>query len=146
MDFLADCARVEDWGCGTAWAKRFMRGGVYVGVDGTPHKAVDMVVELAEYQSQTEGLLIRHVLEHNSDWRDILENAVASFSKRLVIVVSTPFGTETREIKANWSGIPDISFSRDDLMGALKGLECREEAVSTRTAYGEERIFYVTKP
>jgi len=146
MEFLEGCARVEDWGCGTAYARRFLKAGVYVGVDGSPNKFCDAQVELAEYTSRAEGILIRHVLEHNPDWRTILGNALASFTKRLALIVSTPFGPETREIAVQWGGIPDISFRREDLVEALGGLPCTEESVKTASFHGEEHIFYVTRP
>lgn len=87
MDFLAGCKEVEDWGCSSAYAKRFCKTS-YIGVDGTPGQA-DVVVDLSTYQSNPEGIFMRHVLEHNDSWRDLLANALKSFTKRMTLVTFT---------------------------------------------------------
>lgn len=145
MNFLSGCDKIEDWGCGTAYARRFMKEGVYVGIDGSRHSHVDVHAELAEYRSQTEGLLLRHVLDHNVDWKMILENAMASFTKKMVVVISTPFGEETKPIAKNWSEIPDMQFRKEDLTDYWKGLSVTEEVVKTSSQYGQETVFYIQK-
>ncbi len=145
MDFLCGCDKVEDWGCGSGYAKKFMKEGVYVGVDGSSNKAVSVHTELAEYRSVTEGILLRHVLDHNPDWKLILENAVASFTRKMVIILCTPFSEETHRIAANWEDIPDLSFRREDILGQLQGLQIHEETLKTATQYGQEHLFYVSR-
>src|SRR5271166_500073 len=79
---------IEDWGCGYAQFKD-VHEGPYRGVDGTKGWA-DVVADLRVHTTRCEGLLLRHVLEHNPDWRVLLANAVQSFTKRMVLVVFTP--------------------------------------------------------
>lgn len=145
MTFLSDCAAVEDWGCGFGTAKKFCKG-TYRGVDGSKGPLTDLVVDLREHRSEVDGILIRHVLEHNHDWKKILENAIASFRKKLVIVLFTPLSSVTRQIATNWSNIPDLSFRKEDITDFLKGFVVKEEALRTRTQYGIEFVFYVTRP
>ena len=54
---------VEDWGCGYARFKEFHKGP-YKGVDGTAGWA-DHIADLTTYRSDVEGILLRHVLDHN---------------------------------------------------------------------------------
>lgn len=145
MDFLCGCDKVEDWGCGSGYAKKFMKEGVYVGVDGSRSEACQVHTELAEYRSVTEGILLRHVIDHNPDWRLILENAVASFTRKLVLIVCTPLSEETKRIATNWDDIPDLSFRREDILEFFEGLDVREETLRTATQYGVEHVFYVSR-
>src|SRR5438105_15608245 len=69
---------VEDWGCGLAWFRRYATGR-YLGIDGSESRFCDRTADLTKYVSNTPGLLLRHVLEHNYNWPAILDNAVASF-------------------------------------------------------------------
>jgi GT2 family glycosyltransferase len=147
MEFLAGCATVEDWGCGTAYAKRFLSSGTYVGIDGSPSPFCDKVEDLQVYRSEADGILLRHVLEHNRNWRAVLENALSSFRKRLVLVLFTPFGSETRELAWNQKeGVPDISFKKEDLTGLFGTLPYTEEALATDTQYRKEHVFYIRRP
>ena len=86
-DWLEGLA-VADWGCGYG-AFRAHHRGAYLGVDGTAG-AADVVADLRSYRTPSEGVLLRHVLEHNPDWRPILDGAIASFTRRMVLVVFTP--------------------------------------------------------
>lgn len=146
MEFLADCAIVEDWGCGTGYARKYANGSKYIGVDGSKSRFCDVVADLRAYRSGPDGILIRHVLEHNHDWRRILENAVASFRKKLAIVIFTPFSEGTVQIATNWSDIPDLSFRRQDLLDVFAGNPYTEETLETGTQYGKEHVFLVRRP
>jgi hypothetical protein len=53
------------------------RGIRYVGLDIAPGFA-DEIVNLVNFVGQTDGIVMRHVLEHNYAWKDILRNALAS--------------------------------------------------------------------
>jgi hypothetical protein len=145
MAFLDGHGTIEDWGCGKGHARVFVRKSRYVGVDGSWGPFTDRIAELEAYRSSPECLFMRHILEHNHNWRRILENALDSFSKRMVLVIFTPFGEETRQISTNWSDVPDISFRKDDLLDYLKHLRYREETVATDTQYKTEHIFYIEK-
>jgi SAM-dependent methyltransferase/glycosyltransferase involved in cell wall biosynthesis len=136
---------IEDWGAGTGYARRFVRESEYRAIDGSPSLAVDGVVDLRTYRSEADCILLRHVLEHSADWQRILENALRSFRRRMVLVVSTPFAAETQEI-ATWQGIPDLAFRKDELVAHFDGLAWREETVATNTEYLREHVFYVERP
>lgn len=59
---------VEDWGCGCAFAKRFFRHARYLGIDGSLSKWNDVTEDLLSRKSKPDGILLRHVLEHNDLW------------------------------------------------------------------------------
>jgi hypothetical protein len=104
------------------------------------------VADLTRYTSHAEGLLLRHVLEHNENWRAVLGNALRSFTRRLVIVLFTPFVEKTSRVGYTEAvGVPDIAFARDDLTAYFTGLNWSlEEGLRTRTQYGVEHIFYIS--
>ncbi len=145
-EFMADVGPVEDWGCGSGGFRLFCKSE-YIGVDGTKNKFVDKVVDLATYTSDAEGILLRHVLEHNPAWEKILANALRSFGKKLCIVVFTPFAEETHVIKYyKKMDVVDISFKRDDLVNHFEGLKwTSEEDLKTDSQYGIEHIFYLER-
>lgn len=140
---------VEDWGCGKGWMRTLIPPDRYRGIDGSHSPFADQIVDLAEYRSETPGLFMRHVLEHNYGWRRILENAVASFTERMCLVIFTPFGDVTREIAfADDLGVPDISFRLPDLLTAMlhdSKISWTSEDVESATQYGSEAVFYLTK-
>ena len=143
--YLDGHGTIEDWGAGTGYARRFVRQSAYRAIDGSPSLEVDGVVDLRTYRSEAECILLRHVLEHNADWQRILENALRSFRRRMVLVVFTPFAAETQEI-ASWQGIPDLAFRKDELVAHFEGLAWREETVATNTEYLREHVFYLERP
>ena len=140
MTRLKDCEVVEDWGCGTAWAKRY-RTGTYIGVDWAPGFA-DVVADLHTYTSRVDGIYMRGVLEHNEDWQPILDNALAS-APHLVLVLFTPMAAETSVIAVNGRGIPDISFAAGDIEARFKRPFTFKD-YATDTQYGTERLYEVT--
>jgi hypothetical protein len=145
MAFLDGHGDIEDWGCGTAYAKRFVTKSRYVGIDGVKSRYSDKVADLRAYRSDVDCVFIRHVLEHNYEWRTILENAVGSFKRRMVLIIFTPFADKTRQI-ATWdSGIPDIGFRKEDLTEVFGHLRYTEEALVTETQYRGEHVFYIEK-
>ncbi len=144
MAFLDGHGMIEDWGCGTAWAKRFATQSAYLGIDASKSRFVDKVADLRTYKSTADCIFMRHVLEHTEDWNTILTNAIGSFQRRMALVIFTPFGDQTRQI-AMWSGIPDISFRKEDLTNCFRDLRFSEESLLTNTQYGMERIFFIEK-
>jgi hypothetical protein len=143
-DFLKGFS-VEDWGCGLGWFSRYHQGA-YIGADGSCSKFATVSADLTEYTSKTDGLFMRHILEHNHEWRKVLENALKSFQKRMVLVMFTPFSDETNVIQESVPGIPDISFRKEDLVECFRSLIAREESLKTATQYGYEHVFYLEKP
>ena len=144
--FLDGLNSVEDWGCGSGGFRLFCKSP-YVGVDGTANPFVDKVVDLATYTSNADGILLRHVLEHNPAWEKILANALHSFGKKLCIAVFTPFAEETKVIEYyKKMDVVDISFKRDDLVRHFEPFQWTgEEDMQTDSQYGVEHIFYIER-
>jgi hypothetical protein len=146
--FLGELAEVEDWGCGWAWFRRHLKDGVREkGIDESPSPHADEVADLSRCTSRVEGILLRHVLEHNPAWGAVLANGVRSFTRRMVVVLFTPFSEENRVIGYNeGQKVPDISFAKADLVRHFTGLEWRlEEGLRTKTRYGVEHVFYIER-
>lgn len=116
MEWLDKCSLVEDWGCGPAYSRKY-RKGIYKGIDGTEGYC-DLVSELTEYKSKTPGLFMRHVLEHNREWKKILENALDSFTERMSLIFFTPWADKTHVVH-EWQSIPFISFNRQEIVDLI---------------------------
>lgn len=148
-DFLKDCKEIEDWGCGKGWFRAFVPESIkYTGVDGSENKFVDKVVDLEKYTSKVEGIYMRHVLEHNYEWKKVLQNAVDSFTKKMVLVVFTPFSEgKTEQIDFIHSvGVPDMSFSQEELEEVLGDNKFTIETIeSGGTAYRVEHLYLIEK-
>jgi hypothetical protein len=146
--FLDGHGTIEDWGCGFAHAREFVRASRYIGVDGSSHHA-DKIVDLKDYTSDVDCVFMRHVLEHNVEWRRILANAVASFQKRMVLIIFTPLAEETRQIATSTAvtslPVPDISFKKEDLTRYFSALKYVEESLETDTQYKTEHVFYIQR-
>ncbi len=149
-DWLSEtCDLIEDWGCALAYGRTLLPEGRYRGIDGTPEAApyADLIADLIDYTSDdADGIVIRHVLEHNPEWRVILGNAVRSFRKRLVLIIFTPFAETTYQRSMSHPGVPDLSFAKDDLLTFFDGLTVTEEHIVTDTQFGSEHIFFVERP
>lgn len=146
-DFLADMPEVEDWGCGTGGFKR-LYSGKYTGLDGSANPFVDKVVDLGEYRSSVDGIVMRHVLEHNYAWPQVLAGAVASFKKKFCLIIFTPFRDTTHQIAHEGKhgvDVPTIAFRKKDIEQFFTGLTWREESLKTRTYYKVEHVYYVEK-
>ena len=91
------CQTVEDWGCGLGWFRRYISPPrEYLGIDGSASPFADIVHDLRTYRSgKPHGILMRHVLEHNHHWKPILDNAIASFTKGLCLILFTPWQVKT---------------------------------------------------
>jgi len=73
-----------------------------------------------------------------------LKNALASFRRRMTLIVFTPFGPSELNL-ADHGGIPDLALNKQELLAYLEGLSVREETIQSRTEYGTETIFYVER-
>lgn len=146
-EFLADCDCVEDRGCGLGGFRRFCKTR-YVGVDGSASKFADIRADLAIYTSSVEGVLLRHVIEHNYQWQAVLRNALTSATKKLALVLFTPFAEETKFISYDPTiDVFDISFAKADIVKELEGLRWELlEGLVTKTQYGVEHVFKIEKP
>jgi hypothetical protein len=137
---------VEDWGCGYGWYGQLHRGP-YIGIDGTLSPWCNIHADLTDFQSSTPGLMMRGVLEHDQRWPAILDNAVASFTQRMCLVLFTPLAERTVVIDENVGGlgVPDISFALSDITDRLEGCTWTVEQFVTATAYGAETIIKARK-
>lgn len=132
---------------------------VVMGVDGSKTPFADITADLTEYRVNLSGfaegfkvsVFMRHVIEHNADWRTVLANAVASFNHRMCLVLFTPVQMmRTQQIAWNDDpGVPDIGFNLNDLaqVFAEGGIERNIEVSmhETNTQYGVETVLRATR-
>lgn len=149
-NFLSDCKEIEDWGCGAGGFLKHRPDAI--GVDGsdTPF-ATKKFINLKEYTTICESIHMRHVLEHNYSWSNILENALKSAQKKLVITLFIPLNDKkTKEIAYNdihGVNVPDISISKKDFFTIIEKYNPKKiesEKLETNTGYNMEEIFYIT--
>lgn len=149
-EFLGDT--VEDWGCGTGWAKRYFTN--YKGIDGSPGKYVDEVADLVYYTSNCDNILMREALEYNIEWENILDNVKKSFKKKFCLIISTPFIEETQitltkdiEIADKTVEINEFSFKKQDILDFFpeKEYKVSEETIVTNHYYNQDWILYVER-
>lgn len=153
FNWLKPCEVIEDWGCGAGGFKRFFTDSVknkYLGIDGSITPFSNIKADLTTYKSNVQGIYMRHILEHNYEWKKVLENALQSFTERFCLVLFTPFSNNTKEIAHNLShgvDVPDISFSKNDIIQTILNNNCvfTLESFQTNTGYQIEHIFYITK-
>ena len=149
-DFLADCDTVEDWGCGKGYLTNFIDPGRYRGIDGSNTPFADAVEDLAHYRPprDPEGIFMRHVIEHDYRWRTILQNAVDSATKKLVLILFTPIADPavgTHEISFVPPGVPNLSFALTDLDDIIEPkFDVTWEELETNTEFGCEFVAYCT--
>lgn len=148
-EWLKACALIEDWGCGRGYLKTLVPPERYRGIDGSHSPQADILADLRYYRSQVPGIFMRHVLEHNYDWQTVLQNAVASFTERMVLILFTPFSLspKTTEI-CFWEppGVPDLSLPRQEIESYFTGMYFHlEQNIPTHTAYWLEHIYYLSK-
>ena len=147
-EFLAGCRTIEDWGCGTQWFRRVMRGvnpAVRVlGLDGSAGHC-DRVVDLVAYvpADRPDGIFLRHVLEH----------ALAAFMQRMILILFTPFSEPERRLYEYvfpaGGTCPYIALPQSGIEESLArhGLDWRLETIpSPETEMGLETIFWITRP
>jgi hypothetical protein len=143
--FFADVKEVEDWGCGRGGFRRFCLSERYIGVDGSKTPYAEKVVDLCTYKSTAEGILLRHVLEHNNEWARILSGALISFQRKLCIILFTPFAAETKQINYTPGlDVPDISFKQSDIEQHFSEVSWKLlKGIKTETQYGIEHVYLV---
>jgi hypothetical protein len=142
--FLDDGNDTEDWGSGGQWFAKFLNKSKYLPVDGSgPLKCT--IADLREYKSGVDNILIRHVLEHNLDWRLILQNAITSFQKKLCIIIFTPMQNTEGIIDNNRGDLPDVGLPKKEFEEFLNGLDWNIETIKSKTKYGEETIYRIQK-
>ena len=149
-DFLRGLDAVEDWGVGAGGFLNHLPTAI--GVDGsdTPF-AQKKFIDLCNYVSKVNGVHLRHVLEHNYEWKQVLINALTSAKDKLVITFFIPFsGGETKELAHNLIygvDVPDLSISKKEFDIILQSFSTKKiEIISLEngTAYGIEIIYKIT--
>ncbi len=152
-DFLKSCNTIEDWGCGAGGFKRFFINKdlyKYKGIDGSKTPFSDVKADLTTYISNVDGIFMRHVLEHNYNWKNILSNACISFKMKMCLILFTPFNNYTIEIAHNLKhgvDVPDLSFDKNEITHIFDKYKIRYEltTIQSNTGYGIEHIFYLYK-
>ena len=146
-DFLKDVDTVEDWGCGMGFFSTHCQAKKYIGIDGSDTPFAHVKADLTKYTSSVDGIFMRHILEHNYEWEKILKNAVSSFTKKMVLILFTPYSEQTRQLTFYEPvGVPDISFKKSDITDLFVGCEWFGlDNLKTQTVYGVEHIFFLTK-
>jgi hypothetical protein len=106
------------------------------------------VVDLVTYRSRVPGVFLRHVLEHNEAWARILDNAVASFTDRMVLILFTPERAVTEVIAYHPEvGVPDIAFRLADLTDRFPpDVTYTLHQIPSATQYGGETILLLERP
>lgn len=145
--FFVGQGDVEDWGCGRGGFRLSNLNERYLGLDGSYTPFADKIVDLCTYRSKASCILIRHVLEHNYDWQGILDGAIASFQKKLCLILFTPFTEQTKEIAHNLKAgvdVPDLSFKPSDIEERFGSLPWKLVAnIRTDSQYGTEHVYFV---
>lgn len=162
VDFINDDEEVktlEDWGCGICICQKYFRPDIsYTGVDGTKVLETVKVADLNEYKSKVDAIFMRHVLEHNPNWRQMLQNLLDSFTRKAIIMVFTPFSKEAHDTsvpsgyvgvnnKGEKVSVPDINMVRSDFEEILKknNVSYAVKEMNTKTVYGMDTVFYLSK-
>ncbi len=109
---------LEDWGCGLGFAKAYFEIASYLGIDGSKSRFCDVVEDLKLRQSTPDYVLMRHVIEHNLEWKEVLSNVVKCAQRRLLVIVFTFIVPETR-YEFDKDGVPCISFKREEVLEVM---------------------------
>lgn len=142
---------LEDWGCGCAVMKEYVKKCKYVGIEGSKNEYADRCdVELADYISSPDCLFMRHVIDHNIEWRKILTNALNSFKRRMVLVIFHDPGPETkvlfRHSSPKFPGVPDLQFALHDLYSLIIPYLVKVRLVQKNSeSPNNETAFYLEK-
>jgi hypothetical protein len=140
----------EDWGCGLGGFRKFYEGPGYLGIDESISPFANVVEKLEGRNAQPDGIFMRHVLEHNLTWRKILKQALGCFQKRMFLALFTPLEATDRvmttSMVAYGVSVPDLALAKDDLESMVAPFLVRQEAVTSKTCYGKETLFYLEKP
>jgi hypothetical protein len=159
-EWLEDCETVGDWGCGMGWFSTLVEPPrQYFGFDGSQTPFACQVVDLADFRFETEGVLVRHVIEHDPRWSAILANAAASFTQRMMLILFTPMLSDDELVRridqvslgsdpgGQHQSVPDLSFSVSAILSVVDpGLLVDITKIPSDTAYGTETLFRFERP
>lgn len=147
----AGCHAVEDWGCGYGWFEvalgREAPQIAYTGVDGSNGPTRRVIDDLVTRTTSVDGIFMRAVLEHNYDWEALLDNALRSVTKTLVLALFTPFADKPPHVELRFEddfGVPTLALHEATLYEHFEDLTVSTTAfVSPNTAYGIETLITV---
>jgi len=107
--FLKNCNKIEDWGCGESKFKKYIEKNhiEYIGIDNSIESNTNIKADLCQYTSSVDGIFMRDVLEHNSEWKKILQNACKSFNKKMCLIFLKPL-PDVSNTQVNKSEISEI--------------------------------------
>lgn len=146
-DFLKDCDIVEDWGSGGGGFLSFRADAV--GVDGSASPFTKKHADLVTYKSICDGIFMRHVLEHNYEWKNILDNALNSFTKKMCLITFIPFSYKTTLISFAKNKVPNLSLGFEEFLSVIDPhksyIKIDYQKVKTNGFSKYEEIFYITK-
>lgn len=114
--FLDGLPVVEDWGCGAGWARRYFLRSTYVGVDGSKSPHCDVVDDCRTRGTRPDGIMLRHVLEHNPQWVKLLTNALDKFKSRLIVISHLATKPTSILVQNEDAGFPSIWLGEDELL------------------------------
>jgi hypothetical protein len=147
---------IEDWGCGYGGFMNYIwPHQSYIGIDGSNTKYADKIEDLVLYKTKVDAIHMRHVLEHNENWRIILKNFLESFTKRGVITFFTPFAEKETiiDFDPNWENsnnqMVTMSLPLDEIYAIIKEYKdieyITEMNLITNSHFKIEHIFYFKK-
>ena len=134
-------------GLRAGWLSTLIPPDRYRGIDGTPSPLCAEVVDLVKYRSTVPGIFMRHILEHNYEWARILDNALASFTERMALILFTPEQEATEEIAFRSDvGVPDIAFRLADITDRFpQDVTYTVQRIPSATQYGCETLILLER-
>lgn len=153
---IPEIKEVQDWGCGVGGFEQYIaKWQTYTGIDGSDAPGASKIVDLSNYITSVDSIHLRHVLEHNELWENILRNFLQSFTKRGVITIFTPFKEKTQihKVYKNWVNtgfdMIDVVFSWEDIKKVIEenpSITYKTNFnIPTDTQYGVENMILLKK-
>lgn len=147
IEWLDGYGDIVDWGGGTGYAAQFVKESGYSVLDGSKSRVNNALVDLATVHSVSDCILLRHVLEHNHDWQDILRNMVDSFRCRAAVVTFMPFSSgftlvdrEEREyIGSIGQSVPVLRLDRESFFSIVRPYLVAQRQIGTEIVFGLEK-------
>jgi hypothetical protein len=125
-NFLKNCNKIEHWGCSESEFKKYIKKDhiEYIGIDNSIEANANIKADLCEYTSSVDGIFMRDVLEHNSEWKKILQNACKSFNKKMCLILFKPL-----------SDVPNTQLNKNEVFEIFGNFNImhRVEVFETKT-------------
>lgn len=137
---------VADWGCGKGYFGELFKGQV-IGIDGSHSPYADVIADLTEYKEKSPGILIRHVLEHEPNWRLVLKNALTAFTDKamLIFFIAPGNGPDQDLYWEEDPGVPNLRIDMKSLHELIESSGCnwsrQEMGQKTIGKFGREVVY-----